>query len=316
MRHERDRFLEPSSGPVSFSARAKLHSALLVGHCLAMSEQGPDGARPGEVAVAAASMLDRWLTEQADLFPQTDARDVVVPWLTYRVTSTFLRGGTQVDLGGGLSLANAALAKLGMTTYVVDLLEGYFPHSSMRTDGKAQVAFLESQGVRFIRADLTRCNLLDHFEQESVDVFSSYHALEHMHQSPRPMLESAMESLKIGGRVFFEVPNSANLLKRLRLLTGRTNYPDFAGFWESDPYFGHVREYSMGDLLAVAGYLGLSDVKIAGKNWFGALYRMVRSRSLAERLDKMLQLFPGLCGSLFLSGMKGPHHSVRHEAPS
>jgi SAM-dependent methyltransferase len=262
------------------------------------------------VATEAASMLDRWLVEHEDLFPQTDARDVVVPWLTYRVVSTFLRGGTQVDLGGGLSLANAVLAQLGMSAYVVDLLEGYFPHSSLQTDGTAQVAFLESQGVKFIRADLTNCNLLDHFDPDSVDVFSSYHALEHMHHSPRRMLESAMEAMKPGGRVFFEVPNAANLLKRLRLLIGRTNYPEYEGFWEPDIYFGHVREYSVADLKSLAGYLRLRNVKIVGKNWFGALYRKIPNRALAQRLDGMLQPFPGLCGSLFLSGMKEQRNSV------
>jgi len=110
------------------------------------------------------------------------------------------------------------------------------------------------------------------------------------------------------GRVFFEVPNAANLLKRLRLLTGRTNYPPFSSFWDSDVYLGHVREYSVADLLSLARYLRLIDVKVVGKNWFGALYPTVHNRAIAERVDTLLQAFPGLCGSLFLTGRKSAHN--------
>ena len=65
--------------------------------------------------MTAASMLDRWLTEQADLFPQTDARDVVVPWLHL---SRYVNDSARWYAGRPwrcLSSANAALAKLGMT---------------------------------------------------------------------------------------------------------------------------------------------------------------------------------------------------------
>lgn len=252
----------------------------------------------------ASALLRRWLTEHEDLFPHTDALDVVIPWLNYRITSTFEQGGVQVDLGGGLNIANGVLAEMGMKVWVVDLVEEYFPQSSMHTEGTEQVAFLEDKGVQFIRADLVTCNLLDHFSPESVDVFSSYHTLEHLHHSPRRMLESSLEALKPGGRVFFEVPNAANLLKRGKLLAGRTNYAPYEGFWSVDTYYGHVREYSVADLLYLAEQLHLADAQVVGKNWFGALYSKVPSPRLAALIDEALQRRPGLCGSLFLSGRK------------
>jgi SAM-dependent methyltransferase len=256
------------------------------------------------VASATESMLEGWLDEHRDLFKPTDPRHAVIPWLTFRVVSTDRPGGTLVDLGGGLGLTNAVLAQLGMKTYVVDLLENYFPHSTWKTDTQREVQFLESKGVEFVRADLTNCDLRDHFQSDSVDVVCSYHALEHLHHSPRRMLYSAMEVLKPGGQVFFEVPNAANALKRVRLLLGRTNYEPYEQYWDSDVWVGHVREYTVGDLRALAAHLHLADWRILGRNWYGALFSSVSQRGIASALDRVLRNVPGLCGSLFLKGKK------------
>ena len=256
------------------------------------------------VAPGTESMLEEWLEEHRDLFKPTEPRHALIPWLTFRVVSTYRPGGMLVDLGGGLDLANAVLAQLGTKTYVVDLLESYFPHSTWKTDTSREVQFLESKGVQFVRADLTSCDLRDHFEPNTVDVVCSYHALEHLHHSPRRMLQSAMAVLKPGGLVFFEVPNAANALKRIRVLLGRTNYQPYQQYWDSDVWVGHVREYTVGDLRALATHLHLADWEILGRNWYGALYSSVSERRIASSIDRVLRHFPGLCGSLFLKGRK------------
>src|ERR1035437_7419419 len=224
-----------------------------------------------EVTAEAAKLLTLYLDEKSALFRHTEAREVLVPWLTYRVRSTFRLGGTLVDLGGGLNLTNAVLAKLGMSVHVVDLLDSYFPHSTLQTDGLAQVEFLEGQGVTFHKTDLTSCDLRDYFGLESVDVVCSYHALEHMHHSPRPMLQSALDVMKSGGTFFCEVPNAVNALKRVRVLLGQTNYQHFHDFWASDVWVGHIREYTVDDLRALSRRLGLVDVVVQGRNWYGTL---------------------------------------------
>jgi SAM-dependent methyltransferase len=256
------------------------------------------------VALAAQTMLQEWLDEHRDIFTPTEPRHALIPWLTFKVVSTYQPGGTLVDLGGGLDLANAVLAQLGMKTYVVDLLENYFPHSTWKTDTQREVQFLESKNVRFVRADLTNCDLRDHFEPDSVDVVCSSHALEHLHHSPRSMLHSAMAVLKPGSLVFFEVPNAVNALKRIRVLLGRTNYQPYEQYWDSDVWVGHIREYTVGDLRALATDLHLSDWEILGRNWYGTLYKSVPQQTIALSIDRVLRNFPGLCGSLFLKGNK------------
>jgi SAM-dependent methyltransferase len=256
------------------------------------------------VAPAAESMLQEWLDEYGDLFKPTEPKHALIPWLTFRVESTFRPGGTVVDLGGGLDLGNGVLAQLGMNTYVVDLLENYFPHSTLKTDAQREVQFLESKGVRYVRADLTSYDLRENFQPDSVDVVCSYHALEHLHHSPRAMLDSAMAVLKPGGLVFFEVPNATNALKRIRVLLGRTNYQPYQQYWDSDVWVGHVREYTVGDLQALAKHLHLANWEILGRNWYGALYSSVSQRRIASSIDRVLRNLPGLCGSLFLKGNK------------
>jgi hypothetical protein len=110
--------------------------------------------------------------------------------------------------------------------------------------------------------------------------------------------------LKPGGTLVIEVPNAANILKRAKLLFGVTNYPSYATFYEKDQWVGHVREYTVGDLEQLARRLRLSQWRIEGRNWYGALYRCGLPDFAAKALDKVLQLRPGLCGSLFLIGTK------------
>jgi hypothetical protein len=69
-------------------------------------------------------------------------------------------------------------------------------------------------------------------------------------------------------------------------------------------WVGHIREYTVGDLKALASHLALANWEILGRNWYGTLYSAVAQRRLASSIDRLLRRFPGLCGSLFLKGRK------------
>jgi hypothetical protein len=122
------------------------------------------------VTPAVESMLREGLDEHRDLFKPTEPRHALVPWLTFRVESTYRRGGTVVELDGGLDLGNAAFAPAGMKTYVPDLLENYFTHSKLETDTQREVQSLESKDVRFVRVDLTSYDLCANFQPDSLGV--------------------------------------------------------------------------------------------------------------------------------------------------
>jgi SAM-dependent methyltransferase len=248
--------------------------------------------------------IHSWLTSNLDKFLLTDPLSVLVEWLDYRISLSYVSGGSLIDLGGGVSGTNGFLSQHGMDVTIIDLFQEYYSWSTVKDPIAEQQDYLASLGVKFLPADLVECNLLDHFAPASVDCVASYHTLEHLHHSPRRLLESAVQVLKPGGKLVIEVPNAANLLKRIKLLMGETNYPSYSTFWEKERWVGHVREYTVGDLQQMAKRLGLASWHIEGRNWYGTLYRKKAIEFAAKPLDAMLQAMPGLCGSLFLIGKK------------
>lgn len=248
--------------------------------------------------------MSSWLMDHANSILLTDPIDVAGPWLADRVRLSYRPGGSLVDLGGGVSAANGFLSELGMHVTVIDLLNEYYPFSTVNSTVSKEIDFLANIGVRFIEADLTSVDLRSLFDKESIDVVASYHTIEHLHHSPKILLESAFDILKPGGRLVIEVPNAANLVKRAKLLIGRTNYPIFSEFYDSTKWCGHIREYTADDLERLARSLSLRGWRIEGRNWYGRLYHVIGNRPAARVLDSLLRVRPGLCGSLFLIAEK------------
>jgi SAM-dependent methyltransferase len=245
-----------------------------------------------------------WLRANLSHFIVTDPLPALIEWFDYRCTLSFHPNGRLVDLGGGVSALNGFLSKLGMEVWVVDLLENYYEHSSVTEPITPQRLLLQDMGVRFINADLCEFDLRSRFDENSLDAVVTYHAMEHLHHSPRRLLESAVACLKPNGRLIIEVPNAANLIKRLKVGLGRTNYLPFSNFYEHDRWCGHIREYTLGDLRELAQRLKLSPWRIEGRNWYGSLYRSKYLAHVAKLIDHALRVRPGLCGSLFLIGHK------------
>ena len=59
------------------------------------------------------------------------------------------------------------------------------------------------------------------FENESFDMVILNDVIEHLHNSPRSLLESLIEKLKYNGILFITVPNAGNIRKRINLLIGK-----------------------------------------------------------------------------------------------
>lgn len=72
------------------------------------------------------------------------------------------------------------------------------------------------------------------WDKESFDVVTIINVIEHLHESPRDILNFAGKYLKTGGILLVAMPNSVNLRKRLSVLLGRSNYTPAKGFYEND----------------------------------------------------------------------------------
>jgi len=248
----------------------------------------------------AKRLLDGYL--QLDLFQTQFPTTFLADWLMVRIEHTYVERGTVLDLGGGFAVTNAVLADLGMKVYCVDLMGDYMIHSTLKASMDKQFQFLQGRGVNFIHCDLLKYEFTE-FSPGSVDVVCSYHTFEHLHHSPRHLCSHVRRVLKEGGVFFLEVPNALNLLKRIKVLAGRTNYPEYHEYFESDRWVGHVREYSLGDILYLARACGFKRWKVFGLNYYGTLYSKLGYGSIPALVDRCLRFVPGLCSTLYFDAV-------------
>lgn len=159
------------------------------------------------------------------------------------------RGSRILDFGSGPMDKTAVIQRLGYVCSACDDLNDSWHFTQRDTIQN----FARQQGIDF--------RLIDGplpFPSKSFDMVMMHDVLEHLHESPRNLVAALLELIRDEGFLFATVPNAANIRKRVALLRGSTNLPDFdAYFWFPRPWRGHVREYVKRDILLLGAYLGL-----------------------------------------------------------
>ena len=208
------------------------------------------------------------------------------------------QGGTILDFGAGTGDKTAVVALCGYQCTAVDDLNDAWCDDDDRTE------ILESArhfGIDYKVLDGT-------LPQGEFDMIMLHDVLEHLHDSPRDLLNDLLELLKPGGYLFITVPNAANLRKRVALLLGRTNLPRYPYFyWYPNPWRGHVREYVRDDLIKLASYLGLEISEL------GSCHHMLRILPPAVRAvwRAITWPFPGLQDTWLMVAQKPPGWTSR-----
>lgn len=158
-----------------------------------------------------------------------------------RLWPSLAGGGRLLDIGCGAMDKTAVFRKLGFDCYAIDDLADEW-HTWGNNQEKI-LQFAEHQGIRF---HLGKPGESVPFEAESFDVVTILDVVEHLHESPRGILNAAGRYLKPGGALCVTMPNAVNLRKRLSVLRGKTNYPPVKHFYLSPHgWRGHVREYTL-----------------------------------------------------------------------
>ncbi len=167
-----------------------------------------------------------------------------------RTVRRYLPVGSRVlDFGSGPMDKTAVIQKLGyLCSACDDLNDPWHP-----TRREIILKFAKEQGIDFRVVD----GRLP-FASQSFDMVMIHDVLEHLHDSPRDLTGALVELIRDEGFFFATMPNAGNVRKRIALLRGGTNLPDFDWyFWLPSPWRGHVREYVKHDLVLLASYLGL-----------------------------------------------------------
>lgn len=154
------------------------------------------------------------------------------------------QGCKLLDIGSGPMDKTAILQLLGFECFAVDDLSDFWHR---RNDNINKIKnFAENVGIHFYHQP--EGNFSIPFSEGSFDVVTSLSVIEHLHESPREILNVMGRFLKTEGFLVIVMPNSVNLRKRLSVLLGKTNYnPVDELYFSTDFYRGHVREYTLAE---------------------------------------------------------------------
>jgi SAM-dependent methyltransferase len=163
------------------------------------------------------------------------------------------QAGRILDLGCGPCDKTAVLSRMGYHCSGVDDLNDPW-HLVDGNRGKI-LAFAEASGVEL---KVVGANETLPFGPCTFDMVMMNDVLEHLHDSPREMLNDCCELLKPEGLLYVTVPNATELCKRVWVMLGRSNMPRYDLFyWSPGPWRGHVREYVKRDLTQLCTFLDL-----------------------------------------------------------
>ena len=177
-----------------------------------------------------------------------------------RTVLRYIQPGARIlDFGSGPGDITAVIQLLGMNCTAYDDLQDHW--HNIGSHRERIMSFMSELGIDFHLAIDDQLP----FPKESFDMLMMHNVIEHLHDSPRDLINDLVELVRPGGFVFITVPNSVNIRKRIFVLCGRTNYQNFEYYyWYPGHWRGHVREYSRNDLIKLTKYLGLDCLELRG----------------------------------------------------
>jgi SAM-dependent methyltransferase len=245
----------------------------------------------------------------ADSFPYSGYVETGID-ATNNIAATvakYLEPGAKIlDFGSGPCDKTAVIQSLGYQCSAFDDLRDDW---HLMGDNRSQILeFAKSFGIDFNLAE----NGYLPFEKESFDMVMMHDVLEHLHDSPRVLLNDLAELVKPGGLLFLTVPSAVNIKKRLEVLLGRTNLPEFSTYyWAPGAWRGHIREYAKNDMVMLSKYLEFSVEELGGcHHMLSVLPNKVRSP-----YQWLTQVFPDWRDSWMLVARKPQSWQSKRELP-
>ena len=244
--------------------------------------------------------LDRVFTEVSASFPikeyfnQGKYQEMYVILNTLKDYLPDFKGKKLLDIGSGPMDKTAIFQAMGLQCYAVDDLGDPW---HKRNDNIIKIKkYAESKGITFYHQKES-----DHtipYKLESFDIVCSLRVIEHLHESPRNLLNTMGTYLKPKGLLIITMPNSVNLRKRISVLMGQTNYVPVNQFFHSQGIWrGHVREYTLSETVYICKEVGF---EVIASRTFENLVKM-KLRGLLRYLYLLLgYILPGTRSGLLV----------------
>lgn len=163
-----------------------------------------------------------------------------------------------LDFGAGPCDKVAILSMLGFECFACDDLKDYW-HIPENREKILTFARKANINYYFINDETS----FPFKKKGEFDMLMMHDLLEHLHYSPRDLLNNLLELVKPEGYFFTTVPNIVRLTKRIRVILGQTNLPSFElYYWYPGLWRGHVREYAREDLIKLTEHLNLDILEL------------------------------------------------------
>lgn len=156
---------------------------------------------------------------------------------------------------------------------------------------------LEGAGVH-----LKYCNILEEtlpFADDSFDVIFFLDVIEHL-SAPKKSLQEIRRVLRKDGYLVVTTPNLATLRNRIRVLLGRSDHVELETWYNSVPFFGHIREYTEDEVKQMLAWEGFTIVTSKLSNCL-QLPRVLKIRS--NPVGALFMIFY-LVASTFIRGLR------------
>ena len=181
----------------------------------------------------------------------------------YSIASTVAKwvpaGGSVLDFASGPCDKTAVVQRTGFQCTACDDLGDYW--HNLPGNRERIMQFAADEGIDF---HLLESRELP-FKEESFDMVMAHAVLDHLHDSPRPLLNKLISFIKPNGYLFISLPNAVNIRKRIAVMRGKTNMPPYDSYyWYPGSWRGHVREYVKDDLAQMAKFLQMEVVELHG----------------------------------------------------
>jgi SAM-dependent methyltransferase len=158
------------------------------------------------------------------------------------IADTKPSGSRVIDLGCFIPHLPVALARLGYRVTLVERFDLYGPSFRVELE---RLAIRED--LEIVDLDLSSESLTSLGRGDLVLLMA---VLEHLNGSPADLLRRIRPLLGTDGVLLVEVPNIAELGKRLSLMRGQSPLPAYAEYLESAyPFTGHNREMTVAEVL-------------------------------------------------------------------
>lgn len=180
------------------------------------------------------------------------------------VIDRLFRGRKQLsvlDVGAGAGVVPLVLGRIGWRAHAVDTWAEYDAEFDNQMGLRPDImARLSSHAVDVKECDLNLQGLP--YECDSFDLVTMFDVIEHLHESPRRVLQEVHRVLKQNGYLILTTPNIAALQNRVRMLLGRSIHFPIDIWYYSDPFFGHIREYTTTELTWMVSAAGFQPVSV------------------------------------------------------